>query len=150
MFVTDAAAACAQPRRRASLQAAELLPQAEVDSLNEVMERCEMKDGLAILDLGCGWGSGALHYASKLPNSKVVGVSNSHSQREHILLCFVIIDAAEEKNLATKRPADVKRLAARLAFWEAQSVEPYAQGAIDPSCGEGKPQGTPPAWVPWC
>ena len=45
---------------------------------------------------------------------------------------------------------DVKRLAARLAFWEAQSVPPYAQDAIDPSCGEGTPQGTPPAWGPWC
>ena len=59
-------------------------------------------------------------------------------------------DAAEEENLAAKRPDDVKRLAARLAFWEAQSVPPYAQDAIDPSCGEGKPQGTPPAWGPWC
>ena len=59
-------------------------------------------------------------------------------------------DGAEEHDLATKRPADVKRLASRLAFWEAQSVEPYAQDAIDPSCGEGKPHGSPPAWSPWC
>lgn len=50
-----------------------------------MIARSGMADGMAILDLGCGWGSGSLHYAARLPNALVVGVSNSHSQRAHIL-----------------------------------------------------------------
>ena len=46
-----------------------------------------------------------------------------------------------------RRPEDVRRLGERLAFWETQSVEPYA---VDRSCGEGAPRGVPPAWSPWC
>mmetsp|Transcript_47245 Transcript_47245/g.110285 ORF Transcript_47245/g.110285 Transcript_47245/m.110285 type:complete len:453 (+) Transcript_47245:58-1416(+) len=76
---------CKFPPGAKAADAAKLLPQAEVDSLDEVIERSGMQDGMAILDLGCGWGSGALHYASRLPNARVIGVSNSNSQREHIL-----------------------------------------------------------------
>jgi len=67
------------------MDAAKLLPQAEVAALDEVIERSGMADGMAVLDLGCGWGSGALHYATRLPRAHVIGVSNSHSQRAHIL-----------------------------------------------------------------
>lgn len=59
-------------------------------------------------------------------------------------------DAAEEHDLARARPDDVARLATRLAWWEAQSVDPYAMHAKDASCGEGKPHGNPKAWSPWC
>jgi len=86
---------CLGPRRKYSCckfppgarvqDAAKLLPAAEEASLAEVVERAGLADGMHILDLGCGWGSGALYYAEKLPNAKVVGVSNSNAQREHIL-----------------------------------------------------------------
>ena len=59
-------------------------------------------------------------------------------------------DPAEVRNLASAQPQDVRRLGARLAHWEAQSVEPYALNGIDRTCGEGKPHGDPPAWSPWC
>ena len=59
-------------------------------------------------------------------------------------------DVAEEHDLASSRPADVQRLAERLAYWEEQSVKPYEMHAIDESCGKGKPHGSPPAWSPWC
>lgn len=59
-------------------------------------------------------------------------------------------DVAERHDLAATRPADVARLAKRLAHWEALSVSPYAQDAIDASCGEGKAHGDPAAWSPWC
>ncbi len=36
------------------------------------------------MDLGCGWGSVTLFVASKYPNSSVVSVSNSKTQREYI------------------------------------------------------------------
>lgn len=77
--------ACKFPEGARVEDAAKLLPKAEVDSLDEVMLRADMHDGMHIMDLGCGWGSGALHYAARLPNAKVVGVSNSNGQREHIL-----------------------------------------------------------------
>ena len=32
----------------------------------------------------CGWGSAALFFAEKLPNSKITGFSNSRSQKEYI------------------------------------------------------------------
>lgn len=60
-------------------------------------------------------------------------------------------DLAEEHDLAGAMPDAVKKLGARLAYWEAQSVPPYALSGIDTSCGEGKPLGSsPPAWNPWC
>ena len=48
-------------------------------------QRAKLKDGQNILELGCGWGSLTLHMARTYPNSKITGVSNSNSQREHIM-----------------------------------------------------------------
>jgi cation-transporting P-type ATPase 13A2 len=39
---------------------------------------------MSILDLGCGWGSGALFFAEMLPKSKVTAFSNSRTQKEYI------------------------------------------------------------------
>ncbi len=36
------------------------------------------------LQCSCGWGSATLFFAEKLPNSKVVGFSNSKTQKEYI------------------------------------------------------------------
>ena len=49
---------------------------------------------MAILDLGCGWGSASLFLAEKFPNALVVGVSNSHGQRGWIL------EQARQRNLS--------------------------------------------------
>eukprot|EP00928_Gymnodinium_smaydae_P043269 TRINITY_DN2902_c0_g2_i2.p1 TRINITY_DN2902_c0_g2~~TRINITY_DN2902_c0_g2_i2.p1 ORF type:complete len:883 (-),score=202.46 TRINITY_DN2902_c0_g2_i2:277-2871(-) len=68
-----------------SSQAADLLPEAEEVSLQQYVERAELEDGMAVLDLGCGWGSASLFLAEKFPASLIVGVSNSHGQREWIL-----------------------------------------------------------------
>lgn len=48
-------------------------------------ERAQLKDGMRILDLGCGWGSLSLWLAQHYPNSQIVGLSNSSGQREFIL-----------------------------------------------------------------
>ncbi len=48
-------------------------------------ERAELADGQHILELGCGWGSLTLWMAERYPNSRITGVSNSNSQREHIM-----------------------------------------------------------------
>jgi cyclopropane-fatty-acyl-phospholipid synthase len=48
-------------------------------------ERAELADGMRVLDLGCGWGSLSLWIAQHYPNCRVVGVSNSASQRQDVL-----------------------------------------------------------------
>ena len=47
-------------------------------------ERAELRDGLDILELGCGWGSLTLWMAEKYPASRITGVSNSATQKAHI------------------------------------------------------------------
>lgn len=69
---------------------------------------------------------------------------------ESAQLYNITADPGEEHDLATKRPSDVQKLGERLAYWEAQSVPPYALQGREMSCGEGKPHGKPLAWSPWC
>ena len=63
----------------------ETLDEAEVAMLSIYRERAGLADGQRILELGCGWGSLTLWMAETFPNSSITGVSNSRSQREHIL-----------------------------------------------------------------
>jgi len=61
------------------------LSEAEEASLRMTVERAGIRDGMKILDLGCGWGSFSLWVAEHFPNAAVTSVSNSRSQREFIL-----------------------------------------------------------------
>lgn len=61
------------------------LEQAEQKMLEMTCERAELSDGQQVLELGCGWGSLSLFMAAKYPQSRITGVSNSNSQREHIM-----------------------------------------------------------------
>jgi cyclopropane-fatty-acyl-phospholipid synthase len=63
----------------------EPLAQAEELMFRLYAERAGLVDGQRMLDLGCGWGSLSLWLAEHYPNSTVVGLSNSHGQREDIL-----------------------------------------------------------------
>ncbi|MHB1050386.1 MAG: SAM-dependent methyltransferase [Bacteroidota bacterium] len=60
------------------------IDQSEADMLDLTTERAELKDGMSILELGCGWGSLSLFMAAKYPNAKITGVSNSRTQKEYI------------------------------------------------------------------
>ena len=60
------------------------LDDAENIMLETYCERAEIKDGMNILDIGCGWGSLSLYLAQKYPKSKITGVSNSSSQKKFI------------------------------------------------------------------
>ena len=62
----------------------ETIGEAEETMLARTCTRAELKDGLEILELGCGWGSLTLWMAEQYPNARITGVSNSASQRAHI------------------------------------------------------------------
>jgi cyclopropane-fatty-acyl-phospholipid synthase len=63
---------------------AESLAQAEDAMLELTCERAGVRDGMRILDLGCGWGSLSLWIAERYPNATLLAVSNSAPQRAHI------------------------------------------------------------------
>jgi len=119
-------------------RAAELLPEAEDRSLAQIVERAGIEDGMCVLDLGCGWGSFSLYLAERMPSCLVVGVSNSHGQREHILgvardrglanLQIVTLDVSKAplRELALKALAEARSergLAAPEGFDRCVSVE---------------------------
>jgi cyclopropane-fatty-acyl-phospholipid synthase len=62
----------------------ENLDQAEDKALDATIERAEIVDGHKILELGCGWGSLTLAMGKRFPNSKIVAISNSSSQKAFI------------------------------------------------------------------
>lgn len=61
------------------------LDNAEDAMLNLYLQRSELTDGMSILELGCGWGSLTLWMAKHLPNAKITAVSNSSTQKKHIV-----------------------------------------------------------------
>lgn len=61
------------------------LEQAELAMLELYGRRAQLSDGQDILELGCGWGSLTLWMAERFPHARITAVSNSHSQRTHIL-----------------------------------------------------------------
>ncbi len=60
------------------------LDDAEETMLALTVERAAIEDGQDILELGCGWGSLTLYMAERFPEARIMAVSNSSSQREHI------------------------------------------------------------------
>jgi cyclopropane-fatty-acyl-phospholipid synthase len=63
---------------------ASTLQEAEEEALRQTVAHADLADGQSILELGCGWGSLSLWMARQFPNSEIVAVSNSNSQREYI------------------------------------------------------------------
>ena len=70
---------CYWPEGVATLEAA------EAAALQMTCERAGLVDGQQILELGCGWGSLTLWIAGHFPRSTITAISNSHSQRLHIM-----------------------------------------------------------------
>ncbi len=60
------------------------LDAAEAAMLALTVERAGLEDGMAILELGCGWGSLTLYMAARFPRARITAVSNSASQRAYI------------------------------------------------------------------
>jgi cyclopropane-fatty-acyl-phospholipid synthase len=92
------------------------LDQAEEEALNATVERAQIHDGMRILELGCGWGSLTLFMAQKFPQSQILALSNSQSQREYILA-----EAAKRSlknvNVITRNIVDTEDLAATHGFF---------------------------------
>ena len=60
------------------------LSAAEEASLAMTCSRARLRDGLNILELGCGWGALTLWVAKRFPGGRITAVSNSNSQRAFI------------------------------------------------------------------
>jgi len=64
--------------------AASTLQEAEEEALRQTVEHAGLGDGQSILELGCGWGSLSLFMARQYPRARIVAVSDSTLQRDHI------------------------------------------------------------------
>jgi cyclopropane-fatty-acyl-phospholipid synthase len=76
------------PRRKYSCclyaSGAEDLAAAEEAMLGLTCERAGLRDGMRILELGCGWGSLTLWMAERYPAARITAVTNSAAQRTDI------------------------------------------------------------------
>ncbi|MFT7485580.1 MAG: cyclopropane-fatty-acyl-phospholipid synthase [Candidatus Paceibacteria bacterium] len=61
------------------------LGEAEEAMLALTAQRAMLVNGQDVLELGCGWGSLTLWMAENYPASRIVAISNSASQRHHIM-----------------------------------------------------------------
>ena len=61
------------------------LDQSEQRALERTCEYADIRNGDQILELGCGWGSLTLWMAQQFPASHITAISNSASQRAHIV-----------------------------------------------------------------
>ncbi len=60
------------------------LDEAEKNALEKTCSHAELKNGMEILELGCGWGSLTMFMAEKFPEATITAVSNSKTQKEYI------------------------------------------------------------------
>ncbi|MCB9939138.1 MAG: class I SAM-dependent methyltransferase [Planctomycetaceae bacterium] len=97
------------------------LAEAEVEMLRRTCERALIKDGMRVLELGCGWGSLTLWIAEQFPACDITAVSNSASQRSFIEA------RARERGLTNVRviTADMRDFATRETFDRIVSVEMF-------------------------
>ena len=97
------------------------LAEAEERMLELYAERARLRDGMRVLDLGCGWGSFALWLARRHPHSRILAVSNSAEQRRFIA------ETATAEGLANveARTANVSAFAPGERFHRIVSVEMF-------------------------
>jgi len=60
------------------------LEQSQMQMIDDVIEKLDIKDGDNILDFGCGWACVPNYILSKFPNVKFTGLNLSHKQCEYI------------------------------------------------------------------
>ena len=97
------------------------LTDAEEFALAATARRADLRDGQTILELGCGWGSLSLWMAGAFPKARILAVSNSRSQRDHIVR---LADARGLSNIQVTT-ADVNTFVPDRAFNRVVSVEMF-------------------------
>lgn len=97
------------------------LNEAEQAALEITVQRAGIKDGMNVLDLGCGWGSLSLWIAEHFPGCRILAVSNSRSQYDYIEA------RASERGLENVRVrvADMNDFAPQETFDRIVSVEMF-------------------------
>lgn len=97
------------------------LAAAEEAMLRLTCQRAALADGMAILELGCGWGSLTLWMAEHYPRARITAVSNSAPQRE------LIEAACRERGFANVRviTADMNEFSSAETFDRIVSVEMF-------------------------
>jgi cyclopropane-fatty-acyl-phospholipid synthase len=97
------------------------LDAAEACMLSLTCDRARIRDGMSVLDLGCGWGALSLWIAESYPGCRVLAVSNSKLQRD-----FIVARAARRKltNLEAET-ADVNSFDPGRVFDRIVSVEMF-------------------------
>ncbi|MCP9915735.1 class I SAM-dependent methyltransferase [Cyanobium sp. ATX-6F1] len=60
------------------------LEQSQIQMIDDIIEKLDIKDGDNILDFGCGWGCIPNYILSKFPNVRMTGINLSHHQCEFI------------------------------------------------------------------
>ncbi len=85
-------------------------------------ERAQLRDGMSVLDLGCGWGSLSLWICERYPNARVTAVSNSASQRAWI---ESLGDRRGYSDRLTVITADANTLAPQQRFDRVFSIEMF-------------------------
>ncbi|CAK4018514.1 (S)-coclaurine N-methyltransferase [Lecanosticta acicola] len=96
----------------------ETLAQAEIAMLESYVQKAQLKDGMTIFDLGCGWGSLSLYLAEIFPKAQVVAFSNSRTQKAHI-----------DTQAKTKNLTNLEVLTGDIATYDFQATP--MQGAFD-------------------
>ena len=113
------------PRRKYSCclypHATTTLADAERFALDETIAHADVRDGMSILELGCGWGSLTLEMAQRFPDARITAVSNSASQRAHILAQACLRGLANLKVVT----ADMNHFATDERFDRVVSVEMF-------------------------
>jgi cyclopropane-fatty-acyl-phospholipid synthase len=97
------------------------LAEAEDEMLALTCRRAGLRDGMSLLDLGCGWGSLTLSAAERFPGCDVTALSNSHAQAEFIRA------RAESLGLSNVRVLtdDVERFASERRYDRIVSIEMF-------------------------
>ena len=63
---------------------AENLEQSQIQMIDDVIEKLEIRDGDRILDFGCGWGCVPNYILSRFPNVQFTGINLSHEQCDYM------------------------------------------------------------------
>lgn len=97
------------------------LASAEERALALTAGHARLRDGQRILELGCGWGSLSLWMAERYPGAQILAVSNSASQKAHIMM------KAGERGLRnlTVHTADINVFEPEATFDRIVSVEMF-------------------------